>query len=131
MASQSVTANFGEIDDDGWVYVNGQFVGESHDWTAAPTMEVRKFLHDGENTIAVAVQNNESTGGLEKGVSLEIEDKPEPIHWKRSAFNGLAQVIVQAGKEAGTMHLTAKSEGLTEASVDISSAADSTLPLLP
>jgi beta-galactosidase len=59
------------------------------------------------------------------------EDKTGAVHWKRSAFNGLAQVIVQAGKDAGTLHLTAQADGLTGASIDISSADDSSQPLQP
>lgn len=37
---------------------------------------------------------------------------PSP-RWNRSLFSGKAQVIIQAGKEAGEIKLTAKSEGLT------------------
>ena len=39
--------------------------------------------------------------------------------WKRKAFNGLAQVIVQSGKEAGEITLTASAQGLKEAVVKI------------
>jgi beta-galactosidase len=59
------------------------------------------------------------------------QDKPGAAHWKRSAFNGLAQVLVQAGKDAGTLHLTAQAEGLAGASIDIISANDSSQPILP
>ncbi len=52
------------------------------------------------------------------------QDQPEAAHWKRSAFNGLAQVIVQAGNDAGTLHLTAQADGLAGTSIDISSAKD-------
>lgn len=121
--TESVMAVFGMIDDEGWVYVNGQFAGESHDWNAQPCIEARKFLREGENTIAVAVQNHAYSGGINKGVYLEIKDKPEPVHWKRSAFNGLAQVIVQAGTDPGTLRLTAKADGLKDAVIDISSTA--------
>jgi beta-galactosidase len=131
LASGSIGLSFGMIDDDGWIYVNGHLAGESHDWEGQPYVEVRKFLHDGENTIAVAVKNNEGAGGINKGVTMEIEDKPKPVQWKRSAFNGLAQVIVQAGKDPGTLRLTAKSPGLSGTSIDISSVADSSQPLQP
>ena len=119
------------IDDDGWVYMNGHLLGESHDYTSHPSFEARKFMHEGENTIAVAVHNENGPGGLNKGVALAIADKPNPVHWKRSAFNGLAQVIVQAGQEAGTLHFTAQSDGLAGSSIDISSAADSSPAVLP
>jgi len=35
--------------------------------------------------------------------------------WKRKAFNGLAEIIIQAGGEAGEIKLKASSEGLKEA----------------
>ncbi|MGP8199994.1 MAG: beta-galactosidase GalA [Limisphaerales bacterium] len=131
LAAESIAISFGMIDDEGWVYVNGHLVGESHDWSSQPSFEIRKFLHEGENTVAVAVHNWSGPGGMNKGVALEIPDKPVPVHWKRSVFNGLAQVIVQAGKDAGTLHLTAHGEGLAEASINIVSTDDSTQPLLP
>ncbi len=131
LATESIAISFGMIDDEGWVYVNGHLAGESHDYNNQPSFEVRKFLHEGENTIAVAVRNWDGPGGINKGVALELQDKPEAVHWKRSAFNGLAQVIVQAGKDAGTLHLTAQADGLAGASIDISSAADSSQAILP
>ncbi len=39
--------------------------------------------------------------------------------WQRSLFNGKAQVILQAGKTAGTISFEAKSEGLQKGSTDI------------
>ena len=41
--------------------------------------------------------------------------------WKRKAFNGLAQVIVQSSKQAGEITLKATSDGLTSATVKITS----------
>ena len=120
LAAPGVMLTFGMIDDDGWVYVNGRLVGESHDWEASPVFDIQKFLHAGENTIAVAVRNNEGTGGLAKGVSTQLEEKKTGgADWKRSAFNGLAQIIVQAGSEAGELRLTARAEGLAENTVVI------------
>ena len=37
LAAPAVLLTFGMIDDDGWVYVNGQLAGQSHDWTAQPS----------------------------------------------------------------------------------------------
>jgi beta-galactosidase len=131
MAGEIVELNFGMIDDEGWVYVNGHKVGESHDWSAQPSFEIRKFLHDGENVIAVAVKNHDASGGVNKGVELETLGKPVEVHWKRSAFNGLAQIIVQAGKEPGTLQLTAHAEGLGATSVSIFSNGQSLREILP
>ena len=34
---------FSGCDDEGWYFVNGQFVGESHDWQAQPIFDIKKF----------------------------------------------------------------------------------------
>jgi beta-galactosidase len=108
------------IDDDGWVYVNGQLVGESHDWKASPAFNVGKFFHAGDNLIAVAVHNGDGPGGINKGVSLSLPSKSAPTKWQRSVFNGLAQVIVQAGTEPGEIRLTATSQQLARGTAVIS-----------
>jgi beta-galactosidase len=131
MATESIAITIGSMDDEGWVYVNGHLAGESHDYSSQSSFEARKFLHEGENSIAVAIHNWDGPGGLNKGAALELSEKPEAPRWKRSAFNGLAQVIVQAGKDAGTLHLTAQADGLTGASIDITSANNSSPPLQP
>ena len=110
---------FGMIDENGFVYVNGQKVGESHDWRAAPVFNVKPFLHAGENTIAVIVTNYSGAGGVNKGVKLQFQEKPEIPEWKRSVFNGLAQIIVQSSKTAGDIKLTASADGLTPATTVI------------
>ena len=48
---------------------------------------------------------------------LRIATPAKP--WMRSAFNGLAQIIVQSTGEPGTITLTAESEGLATGTVDI------------
>ncbi|HEX3716885.1 MAG TPA: beta-galactosidase GalA [Verrucomicrobiae bacterium] len=128
MAAKSVAVSFGMIDDDGWVYVNGHLAGESHDWTAHPSFDLRKFLHEGTNTIAVVVHNNEGQGGLNQGISLEVEEKPIEPHWKRSVFNGLAEVIVQSEQETGTLVLTAHGDGLNGATLNITANAATPRP---
>jgi beta-galactosidase len=117
--AESVELCFGMIDEDGWVYVNGQKAGESHDWQSSPVFDVKRFLHPGENDIAVAVANWNGAGGINKGVTLRLGEKPEMPQWKRSVFNGLAQIIVQSTKEPGEIKLTARSEGLSPATVTI------------
>ena len=114
----------GMIDDEGWVYVNGQLAGDSHDYQTSPSFNVAKLLHAGDNVIAVAVHNVDGEGGVNKGASLSIQGKAASgnSNWKRSAFNGLAQIIVQAGKTPGEIRLTARSEGLAESTVVITAA---------
>jgi len=131
ISAYAVNLNFGMIDDDGWVYVNGHKVGESHDWSAEPSFKVGQYVHEGVNTIAVSVQNREGSGGVNKGVSLVTLEKPVTPAWQRSAFNGLAQVIVQADKQPGTLTLTARSAGLEPGTVNITSGAAAPRPAVP
>jgi beta-galactosidase len=51
--------------------------------------------------------------------------------WQRSVFNGRAQIIVQTGREAGVLRLTAQSAGLTTASVQLATAAAALPPEVP
>jgi beta-galactosidase len=131
LAAFAVTLNFGMIDDDGAIYVNGHKVGESHDWTAQPSFPVGQYLHEGVNSIAVSVKNNEGAGGINKGVSLELLTKPSAPAWQRSVFNGLAQVIVQADKQPGTLTLTARSPGLEPGILNLTAAAAVPRPAVP
>jgi beta-galactosidase len=131
LAASAVTLNFGMIDDEGWVYVNGHKVGESHDWASEPSFPVGQYLHEGVNSIAVSVQNHEAAGGVNKGVSLVMQEKAVPPAWQRSVFNGLAQVIVQADKQPGTLTLTARSPGLEPATLNITAGAAVPRPSVP
>jgi len=112
LKSPSIGLNFGMIDEDGYVYVNGKKVGESHDWQIPANFDVKQFLHVGTNSIAVALVNWNGAGGVNKGSSLQFTDTPPPVDWQRSVFNGLAQVIVQSSKDPGQIELTATAEGL-------------------
>jgi beta-galactosidase len=131
LAAVSVELNFGMIDDEGYVYVNGQKVGESHDWSAAPAFDVKRFLHPGQNTIVVAVVNATGAGGVNKGVSLKFQQNPAPADWQRSAFNGLAQILVQSTKEPGEIKLTATAEGLPPATLSVQSQPSTPRPFVP
>ena len=112
LAAGDLVLRFGRIDDEGWVYVNGQLAGESHNWRASAAFDTRKLVHAGQNSIAVVVHNRDGEGGINNGVSLTIPSRPIDADWKRSVFNGLAQVIVQAGTEPGEIQLTAHAGGL-------------------
>jgi beta-galactosidase len=119
IAVEKIMLRFGMIDDDGWVYVNGNLAGESHDWQASPTFEIGRFLHVGDNSIAVAVHNSDGPGGINKGVTLSYPSKAVTVNWKRRVFNGLAQVIVQSGTKPGEIRLTAHADGLAAKTVVI------------
>jgi len=119
LAGMGIKIRFGRIDDLGWVYVNGQRVGESRDWSDTPGFEIKKYLHPEDNVIAVGVRNVASEGGLLMGVSMEFVGQPKPVAWSRSLFNGLAQIMVQSSKDAGAINLTASADGLTSATTTI------------
>ncbi len=131
LAADSIHLDFGSIDDEGWIYVNGQKVGESHNWQDAPTFDVRALLHPGMNTIAVVVKNNEGAGGINKGVTLTLRQPPQPANWQRSVFNGLAQIIVQSTKNEGTITLTATADGLQPTTAYIQSQTCEPRPYVP
>jgi len=103
---------FGGCDDEGWYFLNGQFIGESHDWQAQPIFDIKKFVHAGDNVIAVGVNNVAGQGGLNPNVTVKIIGHTSIPPWSRSLFNGLAQIIVQSTRGAGAFKLTAISEGL-------------------
>ncbi len=118
-----VQIRFGSIDDHGWVFVNNQRVGESHDWESQPVFDIKRALHPGDNVVAVGVKNDGGSGGLDPNVNVEIIGTPVASPWSRSLFNGLAQVIVQSTKDAGEIKLTASADGLTPATVTLQSQA--------
>ena len=111
--------------------MNNQFVGESHDWQAQPTFDIKKFLRAGDNIIAVAVNNASGEGGLNPNVNVDIVGKARPVPSSRSLFNGLAQIIVQSTREAGKFKLTASTDGLTPATAVVGTQPCSPRPFVP
>jgi hypothetical protein len=71
----------------------------------------------------VAVKNNDGPGGVSKGVNIELQREAVAADWKRSAFNGLGQIIVQSTVEPGQIKLTATAEGLEPAVLSLQSVA--------
>ncbi len=122
LAATTVTLNFGMIDDEGWIFVNGHKVGESHDWSAKPYYVIGQFLHAGTNSIAVSVKNHDGVGGLNQGVLLAARGTPVQPQWQRSLFNGLAEIIVQTDQHPGPLTLTAASPGLQSATLPLTAA---------
>ena len=110
--SSGVQIRFSGCDDEGWFFVNKQFIGESHDWSAQPTFDIKDFLHAGDNIIAVKVKNISGVGGLNPNVSLDVIGKASVPPWSRSLFNGRAEIIVQSTRDDGEFKLTASSDGM-------------------
>jgi beta-galactosidase len=127
----NVQIRFTGCDDEGWYYVNNQFAGESHDWQAQSLFDIKKFLHAGDNLIAVGVKNNAGEGGLNPDVSVEIVGKATASPWSRSLFNGLAQIIVQSTRDAGEIKLTASADGLKSTTATITTQAGTARPSVP
>jgi beta-galactosidase len=131
LASPAVQIRFSTIDDHGWVFVNSQRVGESHDWAAQPLFDIKKALHAGDNVIAVGVKNDASEGGLSPDVNVEIVGQATASPWSRSLFNGLAQIMVQSTKDAGELKLTASADGLKPVTVSVQTQLCPPRPSVP
>jgi beta-galactosidase len=122
---------FSGCDDEGWYFLNGQFIGESHDWQAQPIFDIKQFVHAGDNVIAVGVNNSVGQGGLNPTVNVKIIEPAGVQPWSRSLFNGLAQIIVQSTKDAGEINLTATADGLAPATASVQTKLGAPPPSLP
>lgn len=118
---EEIAIHFQTIDDHGWVYVNGQRAGESHDWRAHPGFGIKSLVHAGDNIIVVGVKNDGGAWGLSPDVKVVLKGKPEPVNWSRSLFNGLAEVIVQSTQKPGAIRLEAYADGMSPAACTIQS----------
>ncbi len=68
------------------------------------------------NLIEFALSGNAKIIGVGNGdPSSHEQDKCQEGEWKRSAFNGKCQIIIQSGKNRGAIKLEAKSPGLQSA----------------
>jgi beta-galactosidase len=131
LQSDAVELSLGRIDDDGFIYVNGQYVGDGHVSQMPAVFELKPFLHPGENIIAVGVANDLGPGGLSRGVTLKFRSLPPLLRWQRSVFNGLAQVLVQSVNQPGAIKLTATGEGLSAATKTIEAEPEKPRPSVP
>jgi beta-galactosidase len=122
---------FSGCDDEGWYYVNGHYIGESHDWQAQPIFNIKPVVHVGDNVIAVGVYNAVGTGGLNPNVTVKIIGQASVPPWSRSLFNGLAQIIVQSTRDAGEIKLTATAAGLAPATATVQTQPCTPRPALP
>jgi len=131
LAMPAVELWFGKIEGGVAVFLNGQKIGGAGDSRAASVYDVKKLLRAGENVIAVTLANYGAVAGLNKGVALRLHEAPAPVSWSRSVFNGLAQIIVQSSKEPGTVKLTARTKGLSSATIPLATHAVAVRSALP
>jgi beta-galactosidase len=130
--SEAVELAFGKIAGGTSLYVNGRKVSGGIDSHTPPVFDAKALLHAGENVVVVAVESyGADATGLSKGAELHLQNPGPAVHWGRSAFNGLAEVIVQSTKEPGTITLTARSEGLEPATFQLASRPVAPRPSVP
>lgn len=99
------------------LYVNGQAISDelNKDQKERYAFELENtLLRPGKNEIAIVatpytVKNSWESPNTDPGV-VQVIIPAAP--YQRSLFSGYAQVIVQTGREAGSIRLTAKAEGL-------------------
>jgi beta-galactosidase len=131
LGAAAVELQFGKINGDATIWLNGRRVAPSND-PRSVVLSVKDYLHPGANSVAVVLRTYGATGGLAQGVALRLVQPPAPVAWSRSVFNGLAQIIVQSERGApGTITLTARSAGLKPATVAVPAEAGPLPPAVP
>ncbi len=105
------------------IYINGHLLASNikRDALNQSFRLDRKILKPGKNEYAVTGQRIRKTHqwdepNTDPGLVQTISPSPQ---WKRSAFNGLAQVILQSTKQPGEIILKATAEGLQQAEIKI------------
>ena len=51
------------IDDDGWIFLNGQKIGETHQWDEPVSIDITSGLQPKGNTLVIVVRNGDGPGG--------------------------------------------------------------------
>ena len=117
-----LTKSIEEVQD---IYVNGHLIakGVKRDAAGQEYLLDKSLVNEGENVFAVSgpplVRRDKwETLNMDSGLVQVVEPAGE---WNRSAFNGVARVIVQSGHVAGEIELTAMSPGLEYGTLKIES----------
>ena len=117
------------------VYVNGHLIARyvKRDDTVQAFKLDAAIVHSGKNTYAIV-----GSPFLKRYQYDNLNTDPGIIQvftpaeqWKRKAFNGVAQVIVQSGKSAGELLLRAASPGLSGGEVRIGLQRTALRPAVP
>lgn len=133
LTASAIEVWFGKIESGVAVYVNGKKLGAAGDPHSPSIYDAKSLLHAGENALAVTIACYGGAGGINRGAMLRfVQDAtPSQNEWRRSVFNGLAQVLVQSTQESGAIKLTARAAGLNPASVMLTAHAVEPRPVLP
>jgi beta-galactosidase len=124
LEAPAIQVSFGKLGGGIAVYVNGEKVGGTSDRRSPSAYDVKAHLHPGDNVIAVSAANyGPDPMGISNGVSLLFQGRTPAAAWSRSAFNGLAEVIVQSSATPGEVRLAARAEGLADGSFVLASRA--------
>ena len=117
------------------VYINGHLIVQNVE-REAPDQVYKlnnSILKPGQNVYAaigtpLVKRHRYEDLNIDPGIIQIIT--PEPT-WKRSVFNGLAQVIVQSTKESGKITLKATSPDLSEGQTEIKTTSVQVRPFVP
>ena len=71
------SVKFNDVDDNGWIYLNGKLIGVHRGWGRPFTIALAAARHHATNNLDVLVQNTSGAGGLMAKVVLHI-DEPLP-----------------------------------------------------
>ena len=117
------------------IYINGQVITTDIKETGSVTTFTidPSFLHAGKNSLAimaVPLLKKKPWEEVNKDPGLFQLLLPAPS-WKRSLFNGYAQVIVQSAGKPGTVELTATAPGLQPATLKIEALPAERRPYVP
>ncbi|MDA3893087.1 MAG: DUF4982 domain-containing protein [Salinivirgaceae bacterium] len=117
------------------IYVNGNLIADNIEREAPNQVYVldNKILKPGKNVYAIKgsplfKRNQWEDLNTDPGLIQVIT--PEPV-WKRKAFNGLAQIIVQSTDKVGEITLTATSPDLSKKEIKIKTVESSLRPSIP
>ncbi|MCC7495398.1 MAG: glycoside hydrolase family 95 protein [Fimbriimonadaceae bacterium] len=82
----------GQMDDRAEVYLNGQRVAETADWSRTWRLDVRGKLREGRNVVALVITNVGGAGGLSGRCALEAGDATTVSNYRRELHlpSGLA-----------------------------------------
>jgi beta-galactosidase len=117
------------------VWLNGHQVGDEVG-TARPGLAIPLSAANvtvGRNSVQLLVvpfnDKRNHIPELSRLGALQARTPPPPC--RRAAFNGLAQVIVQSAREAGTTTLTASADGMPDATLSLAIEAVPAPPSVP